>query len=92
MTGSSTLTTVTFRLSPDLKARVDKLANKTGLSSSYFYDQLVADHIDELEDIYDCLAIIENVKKGCIWRLKRDRCALTSGQLGGDWRTAKIEM
>ena len=28
----------------------------------------------------------------CIWRLKRDRCALTSGQLGGDWRTAKIEM
>ena len=27
-----------------------------------------------------------------IWRPKRDRCALTSGQLGGDWRTAKIEM
>ena len=28
----------------------------------------------------------------CIWRPKRDRCALTSGQLGGDCRTAKIEM
>ena len=24
----------------------------------------MTDHIDELEDIYDCLAIIENVKKG----------------------------
>ena len=31
-------------------------------------------------------------KTGCIWRPKRDRCALTSGQLGGDCRTAKIEM
>lgn len=28
----------------------------------------------------------------CIWRPKRDRCALTGGQLGGDWRTAKTEM
>ena len=64
MTGSSAKTAVTFRLSPDLKVRVDNLARKTNRSSSYFYNQLVADHIDELEDIYDCLAIIENVKKG----------------------------
>ena len=61
---SNVMTTATFRLSPDLKARVDNLAKKTNRSSSYFYNQLVADHIDELEDIYDCLAIIENVKKG----------------------------
>lgn len=63
MTGSSTMTAVTFSISSDLKARVDKLANKTGLSSSYFYNQLVADHIDKLEDAYDCLEIIESVKK-----------------------------
>lgn len=61
---SNVMTTATFRLSPDLKARVDNLAKKTNRSSSYFYNQLVTDHIDELEDIYDCLAIIENVKKG----------------------------
>ena len=61
---SNVMTTATFRLSPDLKARVDNLARKTNRSSSYFYNQLVADHIDELEDIYDCLATIENVKKG----------------------------
>lgn len=61
---SNVMATATFRLSPDLKARVDNLARKTNRSSSYFYNQLVADHIDELEDIYDCLAIIENVKKG----------------------------
>ena len=63
MTGSSTMTAVTFSISSDLKDRVDKLANKTGLSSSYFYNQLVADHIDKLEDAYDCLEIIESVKK-----------------------------
>ena len=61
---SNVMTTATFRLSSDLKARVDNLARKTNRSSSYFYNQLVTDHIDELEDIYDCLAIIENVKKG----------------------------
>lgn len=63
MTGSSTMTAVTFSISSDLKDRVDKLANKTGLSSSYFYNQLMADHIDKLEDAYDCLEIIESVKK-----------------------------
>ena len=36
--------------------------------------------------------IKNHIGTACIWRLKRDRCALTSGQLGGDWRTAKIEM
>ena len=63
MTESSTMTAVTFRISSDLKDRVDKLANKTGLGSSYFYNQLVADHIDKLEDAYDCLEIIVSVKK-----------------------------
>ena len=61
---SNVMTTATFRLSSDLKARVDNLARKTNRSSSFFYNQLVTDHIDEIEDIYDCLAIIENVKKG----------------------------
>ena len=63
MTGSSTKKAVTFRISPDLKARVDNLARKTNRSSSYFYNQLVSDHIDALEDIYDCFATIENAKK-----------------------------
>ena len=63
-TATPAMTTATFRLSPELKERVDNLAKKTHRSSSYYYSQLVADHIDELEDVYDCLAIIEDVKKG----------------------------
>ena len=58
--------TVSFRLPVELKVRVDNLAEKTGRSSSSLYAQLVADHIDELEKIYECLAIAEGVKKGQI--------------------------
>ena len=63
MTGSDLITAVTFSISPDLKACVENLSRNTNRSPSYFYNQLVVDHIDELGDIYDCLAIIENVKK-----------------------------
>ncbi len=64
MTGSDTMTEVTFSILLDLKIRVDNLARNTNRSPSYFYNQLVTDHIDELEDAYDCLEIIESVKKG----------------------------
>ena len=58
--------TVSFRLPVELKIRVKALAKKTDRSSSYLYAQLVSEHIDELEKIYECLAIAEGVKKGQI--------------------------
>lgn len=64
MRESFSTTTATFRINPELKARVDNLARKTNRSSSYFYNQLVSDHIDELEEIYECLSIVEDVKRG----------------------------
>lgn len=64
MTGLRTMAVVTFRISSELKVRVDNLARKANKSSSYFYNQLVIDHIDELEDAYDCLEIMESVKNG----------------------------
>ena len=42
------------------------MAEKTGRSSSSLNAKLVANHIDELEKIYECLAIAEGVKKGQI--------------------------
>ena len=45
-------------------SQVLNLARKTNRSSSYFYNQLVSDHIDELEEIYECLSIVEDVKRG----------------------------
>lgn len=49
MTGSDTMTAVTFCIPQDIKASVDKFAKKTDISSSYFYNHLVSDHIDEFE-------------------------------------------
>ena len=63
MTGLRTMAVVTFRISSELKVRVDNLVRKTNRSSSYFYNQLVIDHINEIEDAYDCLEIMESVKK-----------------------------
>ena len=60
------MTTATFRLSSELKAREDNLAKMTRRSSSSFYSQLVEEHIGELEEIYRCLAIREGIKAGTI--------------------------
>ena len=55
---------VTFRLPPELKARVDSLAKKTRRSPSSFYCQMVEEGIDGLEDLYDCIAVMDDVKSG----------------------------
>ena len=48
-TTKTAMTTATFRLPPELKARVDNLAKMTRRSPSSFYSQLVEEHIGELE-------------------------------------------
>ncbi|HIV98753.1 MAG TPA: ribbon-helix-helix protein, CopG family [Candidatus Ornithospirochaeta avicola] len=63
---STAMTTATFRISPELKARVDNLAKMTRRSSSSIYLQLVEDHIGELEEVYRCLAIRDGIKAGTI--------------------------
>lgn len=61
-----TTTTATFRISPELKERVENLARLTRRSPSSFYSQLVEEHIEELEEVYRCLAIREGIKAGNI--------------------------
>ncbi len=63
---STVMTTATFRLSPELKARVDNLAKMTRRSPSSLYSQLVEDHIGELEEVYRFLAIRDGIKAGTI--------------------------
>lgn len=57
-------TTVTFITSPENKARVEALAKKTRHSVSFFYNILLEEHLDELEDIYDAIDVREKVKAG----------------------------
>ena len=43
---------LTIRLPPDIEARLEKLARRTGHSKSYLARQAVVAYFDDLEDIY----------------------------------------
>ena len=44
--------TVTFRTTPELKSRVDFLAKETRRPSSFYFNLLLEEHLEDLEDIY----------------------------------------
>jgi RHH-type rel operon transcriptional repressor/antitoxin RelB len=41
-----------LRLPPEIEARLDKLAKRTGRSKSFYARQAILEHLDDLEDIY----------------------------------------
>ena len=43
--------TATFRTSSEFKKRIDNLAKETKRSAGFFYNLLLEEHLDELEDI-----------------------------------------
>ncbi len=55
------------RLPAELEKRLDKLAKKTGRTKTFYVREALADHIDELEDVYLSLNRLEN--PGKIWSL-----------------------
>ena len=44
----------TIRLDPEIEARIDRLAEKTGRTRSFYLKRLIEDNLADLEDI--CLA------------------------------------
>ncbi len=42
----------TIRLNPDVEARLDRLASRTGRSKAYYLRHLIEEHLDDLEDAY----------------------------------------
>jgi RHH-type rel operon transcriptional repressor/antitoxin RelB len=41
-----------LRLPPDLEARLDALAKKTGRTKSFYAREAIVEHIEDLEDTY----------------------------------------
>ena len=41
-----------LRLPPDVEARLDALARKTGRTKSYYAREAIVEYIDDLEDLY----------------------------------------
>ena len=57
-------TTVTFRTSPENKARIENLAKRTRRSAAFYYNVLLDEHLDDLEDVYDAIQVREDVRAG----------------------------
>ncbi len=56
--------TATFRTTKELKSRVERLAKETRRSAGFYYNLLLEDYLDDLEDIYLGQKIAEEIKAG----------------------------
>ncbi|OWV64666.1 CopG family transcriptional regulator [Rhizobium sp. R339] len=53
-----------LRLPPDIEARLDELARRTGRSKSFYARQAIVEHLDDLEDIYLVEKRLEELRRG----------------------------
>ena len=56
--------TATFRTTQELKNRVEHLAKETRRSAGFYYNLLLEDYLDDLEDIYLGQKISEEIEAG----------------------------
>ena len=56
--------TVTFRTTPELKSRVDFLTKETRRPSSFYFNLLLEEHLEDLEDIYLSEKILQDIRSG----------------------------
>ena len=60
---------LSIRLDPQLDARLERLARKTGRTKSFYIKQAVEDHLEDLEDLYlaqRIVARVESAKEGVV--------------------------
>ncbi|OWV85651.1 CopG family transcriptional regulator [Rhizobium sp. N122] len=53
-----------LRLPPEIEARLDELARRTGRSKSFYARQAILEHLDDLEDIYLAEKRLEELRGG----------------------------
>ncbi|MDE6736797.1 MAG: hypothetical protein K2J50_04770, partial [Treponemataceae bacterium] len=53
-----------FRTTPELKERVRLLAKETNRPTSFYYNLLLEEYLEDLEDIYLSQKVLEDVKTG----------------------------
>lgn len=53
-----------LRLPPDIEARLEELARRTGRSKSFYAREAILEHLDDLEDIYLAEKRLEDLRRG----------------------------
>lgn len=56
--------TATFRTTQELKSRVDSLAKETRRPSSFYFNLLLEEHLEDLEDIYLSEKVLQDIRNG----------------------------
>lgn len=56
--------TVSFRTTQELKNRVDFLAKETRRPSSFYFNLLLEEHLEDLEDIYLSEKVLQDIRSG----------------------------
>ncbi|MBP5519248.1 MAG: hypothetical protein J6X84_01535 [Treponema sp.] len=55
---------INFRSNPQIKIRVERLAKLTKRPASFYYNYLLNEYLDELEDIFLAEEVVKNVRSG----------------------------
>ena len=55
---------INFRSNPQSKIRVERLAKMTKRPASFYYNFLLDEYLDDLEDIFLAEEVIKNVRSG----------------------------
>lgn len=53
-----------IRLAPDMEQRLDFLASHTGRTKAYYLRQIIEQGIEDMEDYYLGIEVLERVRKG----------------------------
>lgn len=56
--------TATFRTRPELKNRIEALAKETKRSTSFYYNLLLEEYLEDLEDIYLAEQVLAEIRSG----------------------------
>ena len=56
--------TATFRTSQEFKNIIDFLAKETRRPSSFYFNLLLEEHLDDLEDIYLSEKVLQDIRSG----------------------------
>ena len=55
---------INFRANPQLKIRVENLAKQTKRPASFYYNYLLDEYLDELEDIFLAEEVVKKIRSG----------------------------
>lgn len=55
---------INFRSTPQSKIRIERLAKMTKRPASFYYNYLLDEYLDDLEDIFLAEEVIKNIRSG----------------------------